>query len=498
MGAALTLPAELTRFLDRPAPQTLLVRGAPGTGKTMLALALLQSFRGQRIYVSSRVHRAELDVDFPALGRSAQTGQLSVVDMSRGGADLRKAARALDTAHKLVTTEDPGHDLRALLLPPEVLEAWSQSSPSTPTLVVLDSWDAIIERHIGTSGTVRDLLPTREEVERIALAQMAEGPVFLVFVVEHREAGQLEYLVNGIVSMERETHEDRMERWLRIEKLRGTRIAHPSYPFSLEGGRFQCIEPLRTDPRPTSAHIDSEPPGPPPGQIWPGSAEYASFFGWLPIGSLTLIEHDAEVPQAAMNLLLKPILSQVLNRRGRIFHVPPPGIHPVDLWDLYKDRITKETFLRQVRILGLLPHGESEDLAPAMLPLPSGKVDGYDPRTPEAARFLSENADSGTPNLGLVWITGLNAVNSLVPGAYTADTLPGMALTYLHQSPVHVIWVGPEGDPLTQSLRSMAGTRIRLQSREGRVFVHGINPRTPALVLSDGDGRAPYHLLLVV
>ncbi len=497
MGGTLDLPAELVHFLNRPVPQALLVRGAPGTGKTMLALSLLQAFPGRRIYVSSRVRRADLDLDFPYLRNVEKSGPVSVVEPTATEHDLRSAAQALGASRALIATDDRSRSLRALLLPPEVLEAWSQTSPATRTLIVLDSWDALVERHVGREERADDGLSSREEIERIALAQMAEGPVFLVFVVEHREAGQLEYLVNGVVTMERETRNDRTERWLRIDKLRGTRTTHPSYPFSLEGGRFRCITPLQTNAIPSFGRVDPE-PGRSPGQIWPGSADYASFFGWLPVRKLTLIEHDAEVPLAAVNLLLNPIQSHVFQRGGRIFLVPPPGIHPVDVWDLYKERVPKEAFLRQVRILGMLARDESEDLAAAMLPLPSGNVDGYNPRTPEAARFLSENANPETPNLALVWISGLKSINSLVPGTYNADTLPGMALTYLHQSPVHTIWVGAEDDPLTQSLRSMARTRLRLLSREGRIFVQGLDPRTPSLVLSEGDNLAPYHLLLVV
>lgn len=165
---------------------------------------------------------------------------------------------------------------------------------------------------------------------------------------------------------------------------------------------------------------------------------------------------------------------------------------------MYEGRTTKETFLRQVRLLGRLANGDPEEFAPVMLPLPSAKVDGFAPRVPEAARFLRENSDAKRAKLGVVSITGLRAINSLVPGTYPPEALPGLAVAYLHQSPVHEIWVGSEEDPLTQSLRTMANTRLRLVSREGRVFVHGIIPRTPSLVLTEGDDRSPYHLLLIV
>ena len=497
MGASLHLPVELPHFLSRPAPHDLLIRGAPGTGKTMLALELLEAFHGRGIYVSSRVRRADLSIDFPAMDRSIQNGLISIVDMTMGGTDLRLTSRALESARDLIAADDTHQALRSLLLPSEVLEAWSQTSPTAATLVVLDSWDAIVERHVGIGGRGDDTLPTREEIERIALAQMAQGPVFLVFVVESREAGQLEYLVNGVVTTERQVRNDRMERWLHIDKLRGTRIANPSYPFSLEGGRFQCIEPLRTDLRSVSGRLDPE-PGHSPGEIWPGSADYASFLGRLPVGKVTLIERDTEVPLAAVNLLLNPIVHQVLDRQGRVFLVPPPGIDPHDLWESCKERIPKETFLRSVRFLGSLAHEGSNDLARALLPLPTGKVEGYSPRTPEAAKFLSDNTNPETPNLIVAWTSGLRAINSLVPGTYTGETFPGMVLTYLHQSPVHMSCVGLVNDPITDSLRPMAQTRFRLVFGEGRVFVQGIAPRTPSLVLTEGNGEAPYRLLLVV
>jgi len=491
------LPAELTAFLDRPAPQSLVIRGAPGTGKSLLALALLEAFPGPRMYVSSRVPRSRLKLDIPSFGRLAEAGQLSIVDMTARGTDLRTATRSLEAVRELVVSDDSTAGLRALLLPPEVLEAWSQVSPSTPTMIVLDSWDAIAERHVDITGTVGESLPSREELDRVALNQMVEGPVFLVMVLEHPEAGQLEYLVDGVVVVEREIHEDRMERWLRIEKLRGTRIARSSYPFSLEGGRFHTIVPLKMDQRPEPPPIDPQ-PSPSPGQIWPGSADYASFFGRLSVGKITLIELDQEVPNSAVAMMVAPLLNQVVAGGGRIVHIPPPGMQPTEIWQLYQGRTSKDAFLRQVRLLCPLPDGGSEDLTPAILPLPSSNMGGYTPRVPEAARFLSESSDPAKPNLAILSIAGMDAINGLVPGAYTPNSLPGLTLTFLHQSPLHGVFIGYAGEPLTRAIRPMVDTHIRLTARDGRVFVHGIIPRTPSLALSEGDDRAPYHLVLVV
>lgn len=496
-GALLSIPTELAHFLNRPVPQSVLVRGLPGTGKTTLVCALLDAYRGRRIYVSGRVSRGDLERDFSSLSNSVRSGKVSIVEMGLGRTGLGQTLSALKGLDQLVEGGLASVDLRALLLPQEVLDAWSQASASTPTLIVIDSWDAIVERYMDGARGPNGPAFSREEIERVALAQMAQGPVFFVLVSERPDSGQLDYLVNGVVSLERETREGRLERWLKIDKLRGTRVTHSRYPFSLEGGRFQCIAPVSTDP-PRALRIDPA-PGRSAGQIWPGSVDYASFFGWLPLHHLSLIEHDPEVPMAVLNRLTMPFACEVLGRQGRIFHVLPPGMHPSDAWNLYQDHVSMEAFRQQVRLLSPpTPQGTEEEFAPVMLPLPSTAEGGYSPRTPEAAKFLRENPDPASPNLGLIWVDGLNALNSLQPGTYTPETLAGMTLTYLRESAVHTVWIGSEADPLMRSLRPVAATRIRLRAREGPVFVHGITPRTPSLVLSDADDRGPYRLLLVV
>jgi KaiC/GvpD/RAD55 family RecA-like ATPase len=497
MTEVLGLPLELKQFLGRNAPRSLLVRGAPGTGKSMLVAELLRSFPGRGVYVSGRTRRTEVLTDLQALSSDPPENGHSIISVRDGSPVLSQTLQTLESAAKLVVSSDPGHELRSLLLPLEVLEAWNRTSPTEPTLVILDPWDAIVERHIGRTSPPQNSQPSRGEIERIMIAQMTEGSVFLVVVVEHREGGQLEYLVDGVVTLEKERYEDRLERWLRIDKLRGELITHPSYPFSLAGGRFRCIEPLRGYQLQPPTYIEPAPRRSPT-RIWPGSTDYDTYLGPIPVSKLTLIEYDADVPTSVLTMMLDPIIGDVLEHRGRVFYVPPPGVHPAEVWITHSGRLTKELLGNQIRILDLVPRGEPTEIEHVMIPLPAGGAKGFDPRTPEAIKFLSENPAKESPNLVLEWVSGLKAINSVVPDTYTPEILPGMALSYLNLPLVHTIWVGGDDEPLTHSLREMATTRFRLIAREGRVLVHGIIPHTLTLVLSEGDESAPYHLLPVV
>jgi hypothetical protein len=498
MGAILPLPPELSAFLNREAPQALLVRGPPGTGKTTLAFALLQSYPGARFYVSSRVRRPELEQSFPWIGGSPANGGngVRVIDFAEPGEPPTAALHAIASASKLLADPAGREALRSLLLPSALIDAWSQSTPGRPSMIVIDSWDAVVERHLGLAESEGAKPPGRAELERIALAQLSRDPVFLVLVVEDRNAEQLEYLVNGVVTTDRRTTHDRLERWLTLDKLRGTRIASPAYPFTLEAARFQCAARLDARHEIRLGPADAEPDRM-PGTIWPGSVDFATHFGRLRGHHLTLIERDLDVPDHAVRLLLAPILTSVVRRKGRIFLVLPPRSHPRELWGMFSPVVSREEFVARVRIHSPVVPDADDGLDRVMLhhrpsDLPS------EPRMPQALDFLREGADPEEPNLGVVWISALHALNAISPGSYTPDNLPTLARTYLDGAPVHLIYVGIADQPLTEALAPMAETRIRIVMRTGRAFVYGIEPWSPFLVLSEGDASRPLRLLLVV
>src|SRR5208282_4779603 len=195
---------------------------------------------------------------------------------------------------------------------------------------------------------------------------------------------------------------------------------------------------------------------------------------------------------------MSSFLTSVLTSRGKTFHVLPPRSYPNDIWKMCSSILTREEFLRQVRIEGTGAMGLDEEIAGAIVSFPENLPGATEPRTPEALRFLQENPESASPNLTVLWSSGLRALNAQTPGAYTPENLPGIVQTYLHRAKIHTLFVGMVDDPLTASLAPVAETRVRMTARSGRVFLWGGDPPSPYMVLAEGDDLSPYRLLVVV
>ncbi|MCI4367309.1 MAG: hypothetical protein L3K08_06125 [Thermoplasmata archaeon] len=501
MSAILRLPPELVEFSLREPPRSLLIRGEPGAGKSTLALTVLSGFRGKRLLVTSRVTKGELETDYPWLATNVE-GPVEVIEALTGTSGLEAKGRALRAGAELIRGASEEKDLESLWLPDAVLEAFSRIGPGNPGMVVVDSWDALVEQYVGAVKTDAGPYPDRDEIERLMLGLLGRGRVHLVIVVEREAASQLDYLVDGVVACVVTSNEDRLERWSHLKKMRGVRVNHAWYPYTLEGGRFLCIAPMPSDFR-----MQLRPPQPEPepleGRLWPGSFDYASNFGRLPFGRATLLEVDPEVPIEAVRLLVSPLVSQVLQLQGRILVTLPPSLSAADVWHSFRTVVTPEQFVNQVRIYapsGLNPYeADLELLEKVLVSGPSGEGPSMTTRMPEASRFLREGNAGGIPSLGISWVSGLQAASPAEgPAMYTPEAFPALVQKILVGSTTHLVMIGVPTDPLLRSLQEIASARISMKARSGRVFVFGIQPLTPPLVLAQADTGDPYHLIRIV
>jgi KaiC/GvpD/RAD55 family RecA-like ATPase len=507
------LPAELREFLTLPGPQSLLVRGPPGSGKTTLCLALLEAASGQRILLTSRVSQTELFRAFPWLGENGGT-KIQIVDTATIEANLRDIAHAASETSRLI--EDGQAAKRELTeflwLPSPIQEAWSHLPPDSPSIVVIDSWDALIESYLGGIGPKSEQLPDRQELERILLRQLGKSRSHVVIVLERREETQLDYLVNGVIVTQRELGNERLERWLQLPKLRGIRIANAFYPYTVEAARFQCIEPMRTYSDIHRGRFEPEPDAM-PAHIWPGSRTFAENFGRLPVGKTSLIETDTEVQDQVLQLLLAPMMASVANVNGRGLLIPSPSLSAREIWDSLRGSAARTRLDHGVRVLDVAGQlaASAKSAVPefsslifpvsALLPSATPEAPGSNGTDTEIRRYFASAGTSGGPVLTVVFASGFASLASALHTPLTPEqfeSFPAFAQAMLGGPPSHLAIVGRTGAPLIESVRSLAALLIHLRVRQGRVFVYGSKPWTSGLVLTEGNDSAPYDLLRIV
>jgi len=160
------LPPELVAFFEN-AGKTLLIKGQPGCGKTLLALEILNRFQDHDlVYVSTRVPVEWLKRQYPWMEKAR------IVEADR----LRLEDAQLGTMEYLM--EQIIGSLHGLEKP----------------LIVLDSWDAVANRV--ASGE-------RLKAESALMSMIYASNGKAIFVAEEAVETTLDYLVDGIVTLTR-------------------------------------------------------------------------------------------------------------------------------------------------------------------------------------------------------------------------------------------------------------------------------------------------------
>jgi KaiC/GvpD/RAD55 family RecA-like ATPase len=494
------LPPELDEFVRQPYGQSLLVRGPSGCGKTTLTLSMLEAFPGRRVLVTGRVERKRLLHYYPRL--EGESG-VEVVELEAREDELRSVAKAILVLH--LQSRGAGSPAEVTLrdrwawLPPRLQELWRTIGPDKPTLVAVDSWEALVDTYVGVPSLPSEQLPGREEIERILLRSMNLVNAHLVLVVERDTQTQLDYLVDGIVSLSSSVVDDRQERWMSLVKLRGIRVDDNCYPFTLDGGRFVALPSLPADIRGSIPRAETD-PKPALDSVWPGSRAFAGAFGRLPMGQLSLFEVDGGVRADGLRLVLTPMVDSVLSRGGRVLVCVSPTIAPESFWSDLKDHITPREYANQFRsLVTVRPSGVPKDVEGTMLTIPDAISPQERSLFKETVEFVeAAPRDPSTSNFALLWQTGLRLLVESSGIQYGAETAPRIVQSYLNHSPVHVTILGQSGDSVFDSLSEMSAMHVRVRDRLGRIFLNGVRPRTPSYVLRESDDEAPYRLLRVV
>jgi KaiC/GvpD/RAD55 family RecA-like ATPase len=411
------IPDELNSFLR--IGHTLLIKGDAGTGKTTLALEILQNFEPvDCIYFSTKTPPSVLYEYYPWL-----KGKIVL-----GPEEMRFLETRQESPERLLNR------LRDQLLKME-----------HPFLVV-DTWDAMAMEmdHKEQLRTAKAIMMT---------TYVTNGRTILV--EETKETSFLDFLVDGVVSLSStdvygeaeagRVYEDRLERRtareMELKKLRGIRISNKKYTFTLEGGRFRSFPPFFEDLSVKPAKIKD----PNKERISSGIRDLDMIAGGFKKGSFNLFEVEHSVDMRYLQIHAQIAWNAIMNNRSVII-IPSIG-------EIYPSKLSKEVVLHR----------------------PS--TDDFESEIKTLKEIAEKKFDSGHLKNGLVILLGLDTfINRF--GSNKTLTIVEAIINYAQESGTTIIATIKRGMEFLGYITHVADSHFVFKDLNNALVIYGMRPKT--------------------
>lgn len=309
--ARMSIPGEIRDFFQMENGQTLLIKGQPGTGKTTLALEIMSCLCENKngMYISTRIDPKRLYATHPWVKDVVPPKNVVNATQTKLLESLKGMGKGLTNYYAVLDFFKVFFD-----------EAEEIDNP----MIIIDSWDAVL------NYTAHLIGESQHGFEQNICEFARDLDTHLIFVSEFASVMPLDYIVDGVVTMEQfrlpnyEGMRTRYARQIRLDKLRGVEIRQKTYTSTLHGGRFSYFEPYRehSDARIASDVVRVPDPG--DDRISTGIPDLDAITGGLKYGSCNLMEIDHGVGKRYYQILTALASNAIKNGRG-VFILPSIG-----------------------------------------------------------------------------------------------------------------------------------------------------------------------------
>jgi KaiC/GvpD/RAD55 family RecA-like ATPase len=443
---------------------TLLLKGAPGTGKTTYAMTLLQRVCNgdtKGVYISTRIDPTALYKQFPGL--EEQVPRKNVIDATQS---------EFSEAEAQVLYEDLTSFLRSV---------YSVVAEENVTILIIDSWDAVsFQIGKGNQGV--------EKLETSMLDIARKTRTHLILISEYTGEKRLDYLVDGILRMEKEQIDNRIVRKVFIDKLRGMEVPRGNYPFTLEGGKFTQFVTPATELG-SGKHKVIEEKELPFGNYSTGLKDLDTIIGGYPKGGFVLLEiADDSISWSYRPVLFHTISDFLLNDRS-VIYMPEDGSYSSSVKKLLLDYVNEEVVDKNLR---MPTASEAESEIQCLVNVGS------------AAESAGNCLDSHfeiykglkKPVLHVLGLTRLNI--------YSEDDVRGTlseAVSWVRTTNDVLVGVLKPSAKLKNEICEMADVHLRFIPLNGTLNLYGVKPHTVIYNIAplhggEGEGKEEgYHQL---
>jgi KaiC/GvpD/RAD55 family RecA-like ATPase len=437
------IPKELHDFFSHAKGQTLLIKGASGTGKTTFALELIYEFaklNKKSAYIFMRLEEGQIFNNFPFIRKLQDKNFIDVFDKFSTIADANKFSKELDN---ITSFEELG-------------------------LFVIDTIDGISERFDHPNRKLKEIVDIIKQKKLNAL-----------LIQEHSSESYLDYLADGIVTLQRSEFEGKRIRMISLDKLRGVEISQAKYPITLKDGRFKSFNPFSSkDIKPTK---------------WASKDDNDFYFstgiesldeilgGGYHKGSYNVIEIADNVTSEEYLSVIRPIILNFLGMKRGVIAVLPGGDHPESVRNDFTRFIDPDIFDKYMRIADYF---SPDSLNSYIIPLGVGRE--------EAIRRWSDTVAElrGDENKAILDFTGFDTLE-YTRGESIAirELLNGVASTKVSKD--LGLGIIKPGLKLTQGIKNMADTYLKILDIGRCCCIYGLKPQTSLYVINTDENIHP-------
>lgn len=457
---------EVENALESLESYTILLKGAPGTGKTTYAITLLERLcrnEAKGVYISTRIDPSVLYAQFPGL--EMRVPPKNIIDATQS---------EFSESEFQVLYGDASSFLRSV---------YSLVAEKDVTSLIIDSWDAV-SFQIGNENQ-----KSIEKLENSMLDIARKTKTRLLLITEYSGSKRLDYLVDSIIRLEKDQVDERTIRRMYIDKLRGFRIGRTSYLFSLEAGKFTLFATPATElgsGRHSVLKRNEENGGAHNPYYSTGIKDLDLIIGGYPKGSFVLLEiADDSISQSYQPVLFHTISNFMLNDCS-VIYMPEEGAYSSSsVKRLLLDYLDERVLDKHLQIPSI-SEAEREEMSSFKIATEreAGSRKTYLLQHLEAYKKLNK------PVLHVIGLSRLDI--------YTEEEIRGMLswiVSWVRTTDDVFIGILKPSTKLKNEIREMANVHLRFIPLSGTINVYGVKPHTILYNISSLSPTGVYHQL---
>ncbi|HID26367.1 MAG TPA: hypothetical protein EYP22_00745 [Methanosarcinales archaeon] len=481
------IPEEIIEFMSRGYGSSLVVRGSAGSGKTIFSLELMEKMTNLNpIYLSTRVYSDLLYKQFPRLEEKYKNNRSKkIIDAStiflKTLSDTTDKLKLIQSAYELLKTIQTK---KVSEINKSVLEFYGLSEDQTNLSELIEVCDIIKSNSHTEYLLVMDSIDglcikyrIKEEdlIELLNETFVEAADLKMIYVLEKRMETILDYLVDGVVTLDHGTIGHRIIREIELKKLRGVKIDQSKYLFTLNEGRFRGFEPF--EPKYPKKHKKFEPV--------PDTAMYFStgnkdlnyiLGGGYPRGSFVFIEIGKNVDYEAFFTIIMLTAANFAVQGRPVGIIPVGGTNPKEVKDLvYLYGLIDELELFRT-ITEYDPTAQlDEDF---VITYKHGDMkDCFDIWNTEISYLKKQTGEN------VLKIIGYDTMECLFGTDEIAEIIYSQKQKVLSEGDV-IITIGRDSTPKTnRKLADASNIHLKLEKHNGTIILYGEKPSTKLYVL---------------